>query len=129
MIEFHTSSAPPHLTVRFSGTVSEADVRDEFQGFEDVLSALPHGYVALVDCLDPAYLTPPALGPLYYHAVRALDTDPELTVLLCGDRNPDPHLSGFLRRVVPGNRVRIARSEDEAQRLFERHRDGSRDNK
>ena len=127
MIQYRTSSDPPHLTVHLSGTVSEEEVHDEFEGFEEVLEMLPRGYVALVDCLDAAYLTPTALGPLYYHAVQALDTDPALTVLLYGDHNPEPHLSSFLRRVVPGNRVRIARSKDEAQRLVARHRDGALD--
>jgi hypothetical protein len=125
MIQYRTSSEPPHLTIQLSGTVTEDDVHDEFQEFEKILSTLPSRYVVLVDCLEPTYLTPPAVGPLYYYAVRALDTDPGLTVLLYGDRNPDPHLSAFLRRVVPGNRVRIAQSEEEAQRLFARYRNGT----
>jgi hypothetical protein len=125
MIEYRTSPEPPHLTIHLSGTVSEDDVHGQFQEFEDVLATLPSGYVALVDCLEPTYLTPTAAGPLYYHAVQALDTDPGLTVLLYGERDPEPHLSAFLRRVVPGNRVRIVQSKAEAQRLIERYRTGT----
>jgi hypothetical protein len=125
MIEYRTAPEPPHLTIHLSGTVSEDDVHDQFQEFEDVLATLPRGYVALVDCLEPTYLTPSAAGPLYYHAVQALDTDPGLTVLLYGERDPEPHLSAFLRRVVPGNRVRIVQSKEEAQRLVARYQDGT----
>jgi hypothetical protein len=121
MIEYQTSDTAPHLLVRLSGAITEAEVKSSFADLQDHLQSLPSGYVALVSCTDPAYLTPPALGPLYYHAVKAADTNPGLTILAYGDHDPSPDLSAFLRRLVPGNRVRVISSENEARALLQDH--------
>lgn len=122
MIEYQISDHPPHLNVRLSGPVSEEEVRDTFRGFEEDLQSLPPDYAVIVSCLDSTYFTPAAVGPLYYYVVQAADTEPGLTILLYGDADPSPHLSAFLRRLVPGNRVRIARSVEEAEKHLKQER-------
>jgi hypothetical protein len=118
MIDIRLSDDAPHLTVKLEGTVEAASVHAFVEDLSSELQALPEEFVALLVCSDSAYLEAEALGPLFYLIAYGAESDPRLAVVVADPNGPAARLRDFLRKVLPGERVRVVPSAEEARRVM-----------
>jgi hypothetical protein len=105
-----------------SGRVDGDGVCDGLRSLPDDVDALPSSFVVSALYPDVVYFAPDALAPLYYYAAVIADAQPGLFVLVNGSRSPAPELRAFIRRILPGGRVRLASTVEKAGRIVDAYR-------
>jgi len=121
MIRLRIADEAPHIYVRGSGTLTEAEIRKELAALPDYLDAAPPGFVLLAEYPDLLLIEPDAVGPLFYYIARIFEAQPGLAVFTTGGKERHPGLRAFMSQIDTHGSLRVVHTRAEADRIIDEY--------
>ena len=121
MIRLRTAEEAPHIHVRGSGTLTEAEVREELGALPGHLDAAPPGFVLLAEYPDLLLIEPEAVGPLFYYIARVFEAQPGLAVFVTGGKERHPGLRAFMGQIDTHESLRVVHTRAEADQIIDEY--------